>query len=269
MDTSVQQVTWTPRYGVAQRHWDGFRRYAGLAHVYLLIRTGPAAAIPWIERGFPARPTDLAFLDIDDDLGLVVVRRDAQRDRVFAHCHYVLTPASAPGGVSEGSFIGVNPRQPPLRVVFRERWARPGVVIDRRAHRPFTAGYDLLAVLGEGDEFHHFQTLGSAVAAAAPLGWIRGADPDRSTRFVDQVRQDLNGLVPGDRVLDGTRTPPRGPGPARSPTAGTDAYEQILVFRPDGGVGLLRAARGAWAGLEVRGLIGALHPGEDRHLNLS
>lgn len=269
MDTPVQQVTWTPRYGLAQPHWDTVRRYAGVAHVYLLMRTGPAAAIPWIERGFPARPPDLGFLDIDADLGLVVVRWDAQRDRVFAHCHYVLTPAPSRGDASDGSFIGVNPRQPPLRFVFRERWARPGVVIDRRAHRPFTAGYDLLAVLGEGDEFHHFQTLGSAVAAAAPLGWQRGSNPDRSTRFVDQVRQDLNGLIPGDRVLDGTRPPTRGPGLGTSPTARADGYDQILVFRPDGGVGLLRAARGAWAGLEVRGLMAALHPGEERHLNLS
>jgi hypothetical protein len=269
MDTPVQQVTWAARYGIAQRDWEAFSRYAGANHVYLLLRGGPAAAIPWIERGFPARPSGLSTLDVDGDLGLLVARGETQRHRVFAHCHYVLMPAVPPRAQAHGGqFIGVNPRQPPLRVTFRERWARAGVVIDRRAHRPFTAGYELVAVIGEGDEFHHFQTLGSAVGAAAPLGWRRGPDPDRSTRFVDQVRQDLNGLLGSERVLDGTRGQARGPSSAGSAGSSADVHDQIVIFRPDGGVGLLRSPAGAWSRLEVRVLVAALQDRETPLPNL-
>jgi hypothetical protein len=254
MDTPVQQVTWAARYGIAQRHWDIIRRYAADRHVYVLIRAGLSTAIPWIERGFPTRPPDLAFLGLEPALGLVVAAGDAERDRVFAHGHYVLTSVAVAGSGAGGPFIGVNPRQPPLGAIFREAWARDGVVIDRRAHRPFTAGYELLAVLGEGDEFHHDQTLESANSAAPPLGWRRGDDPTRGARFVDLVRQELNGVVEAGRVVDAT-DPHAGAG------KGAPGQDRVVVFRPDGRVAMVTAPARAWARMQVGGLMAALRPG--------
>jgi hypothetical protein len=283
-DTPVQQITWAATHGIAQRHWDVFRRYAELSHVYLLMRAGQPAAIPWIERAFPPRPYELGFLEVDPTVGLLLARGGARRVRVFAHGHYVLTPAvgvvlasgraaaetaaeAIPGdasggeGIVGGPFLGLNPRQPPLRVLFRERWAQAGVVVDRRTHRPFTAGYDLLAVLGEGDEFHRLQNVGAAASGAAPLGWRLGPGNDASTRFLTLVRQDLNRKLEGERVLDGTRGDAPGPGSSTGEVSRAASLETIVVFRPDGAVGLLRTPPGGWARLGVERVMAALHPG--------
>jgi hypothetical protein len=275
VDTPTQHVTWGAHHGITQRHWGVFRRYAESSRVYLLIRGAPPAAIPWIERVFPPRPYELAFLDVEPGSGLLLAQREAQRVRVFAHGHYVLTSAvdaalperaevggaagvvarASPGGGTVGPFLGVNPRQAPLGVLFRDPWARAGVVVDRRTHRPFTAPYELLAVLGEDDEFHQLQAVGAAAKAAAPLGWRRGSDSGAAVPFVALVRQDLNGLIEGERVLDGTRPRPPGPGTSGGGAAGRGGMEELLVFRPDGLVSLLRTRSGGWSRVAVRTVV--------------
>jgi hypothetical protein len=125
-----------------------------------------------------------------------------------------------------------------------------------------TAGYELVAVLGEDDQFHHLQTLGS-MATAAALGWRRGGDAERSTRFVSRVRLDLNGLIEGHRVLERTlQGPASASGGSAQPGAG--AHDRVLVFRPDGGVGVLRSTAGTWAQMKVGRLMGALYPDPER-----
>jgi hypothetical protein len=279
VDTPIQHVTWAPHHGMAQRHWEVLRRYAGSRRVYLLLRGAPPAAIPWIERAFPPRPYELGFLDVDPASGLLLAEWEAHRVRVFAHGHYVLTPVNAelahgaasggaavdvaidPAGAAPGRgpplnpFLAVNPRQAPLPVVFRERWARAGVVVDRRSQRPFTGAYDLLAVVGEGDGFHQPQSVGTAANAAAPLGWRRSSASGGATRFLAVVRHDLNRLIEGERVLDGTRGQPPGRGPSTAAASGTSPLENLLVFGPDGAVGLLRVPCGGWSRLQVRTVV--------------
>ena len=49
-------------FGIAFAHWLSFQQIATQMNKIIMVRGGKKNAIPWIERGFPAKPIELKVL---------------------------------------------------------------------------------------------------------------------------------------------------------------------------------------------------------------
>src|SRR5262249_40357483 len=142
---------------ITRSHWEDFRAVAGDPDRprVLLIRAGKPAAIPWIEKNFPAKP--MAFKSkVDPVVGLLFARTRAERDNALAAGHLVLDrlrdAAGMPRHTALPAFVGEgrDPRGQPVRKVFNKAehpWAQEALIVDSTSLKPFTSDYDLAAVI--------------------------------------------------------------------------------------------------------------------------
>jgi hypothetical protein len=72
--TIGRESPWRSSCGITRRHWTEFANYAAARGIFLFVRGGKEAAIPWIERNFPGKPLSLSFLKVDPRAGLLFAR---------------------------------------------------------------------------------------------------------------------------------------------------------------------------------------------------
>lgn len=266
---NAQEVAWSPRYGIAHGHWVALCAYAAERQMHLLVRGGKEAAIPWIRQQYPGKPMDLGFLKVDPELGLLIAP-EAERPKVFALGHYVLTTS---GGA--GNYVAVRSRGPhreQLPRTFSEselrhasgRSARlelDGVVVDALTKLPFTSDYDLAAIVGAGERFNYYGTFGSMSAEVVGAG--PGEKRDITNLYIEQVRSELNHRV-GRRFLHGSNVQYHGEDVIGT-SFGTRPGEEIVVFSADHRAYVFAAAGGLDGPMQVVRALLAMNP-EQAHV---
>ena len=208
MSSFEEKVQWQPRFGIARAHWDALRDYAASRALFIYVRGGKEASIPWIERGFPGKPLALKA-KVDPTLGLLVAR-DAH-DRAQAHDagHFVVTRGGAGLQLAGARTTTSLPSGPMMAV-----WAREGVVVDGARRMPFTSDYDLAAVLPV--DFAYGRDLGQ-----------RQVDGSVTSPWAEQLRRDLNRAFGSERFRHG----PQAQYDQRLANA-ADKSEWIVAFAP-------------------------------------
>ena len=244
MRTPLTKVAFDPRYGVAPRHWTALLDYARREALYLFVRGGKPAAIPWIERGFPGKPLELK-IKVDPQSGLLLARDAREREAVFRARHLVL--ARGPRGLQ-----AVDERGQPLggrTVPAAERWAVEGAVVDRLSGQPFTSDYDIAAVVPAGGFDYQRDVQGFAL------------DASRTSHLAEQTRRELNQRFGSQRFQHG----PQALYDQKLSNSDTDS-ELIVAFCANGDAYTFRTpASPAAAVMQYRDLLIALHPGQ-RHV---
>lgn len=250
---------WEPRYGITRWHWSRISEYAASEGLYLLIRSGKESALRWIEADFPGKPMELGFLKVDAQLGLLVATDPDRVQRVYAAGHYVLAPQSPP----MGGFVASNPARGPLGRVFRQGWARAGVVIDRQTQLPFTSDYDLAAIIGASGHFNAFGTMGS-MAPGLP-GTTMAGKHHFTNLYTEAHRHRLNALLGSKRFLHGTQV--QYFDDSTSNTFANSGHETILAFHPDRNVYRMLAPAGVTGAAFVWNVLRALLPEHEATFN--
>ncbi|MFN0058532.1 MAG: hypothetical protein ACKVX7_08750 [Planctomycetota bacterium] len=241
MRTALKKVGFQPSFGVTSTHWSIVLSYTQHKQIFLLLRGGKAAALPWIERRFPAKPLDLK-IKVEPRTGLLWAHSNSDRSEVFGAGHLVL--ARGPLG-----FRAVNQKGTPGNAINypdTEAWVAAGVVIDRASGHPFTSDYDLAAVIHR-TEFDYTSDV---------VGFKLGKS--RTSPLAEQVRSELNELF-------GSRRIPHGPQVMYDQKFSPDGAggETILTFCPNGDVYAFATPDDeAESCMQYRDLLIAIHPGK-------
>jgi hypothetical protein len=227
-------------FGFTTDHWNAIRQYASDGKLYVFFRGGKQAAVPYIERGFPAKPSAIKA-KVDATLGLLVVAEadaGAARakgfyviDSVAADGSYVATTAA--GNQASGKASGWTPR--PLVVMTR---------VDASL-LPITSDYDLAAVFDAtahtNDQYAQAAVLGGYRHVSEPKDYWKEYDSKTRTsrggesNLSERVRLELNELLgPPDRIEHGPQAVYQ-PGQLASASPGgdgDDTSDRIIVFCP-------------------------------------
>lgn len=213
------------RFGIAGNHWLSFQQIASQMNKIILVRGGKKNSIPWIERGFPAKPLELK-IKVDEDVGLLVAQGH-EHATVFQAGHYVV--------VKSGKDYVVE-RKPastlPLTDVAPKNlqgmcsctsWARQGLVLDRESGLPFTSDYDIAAVIDLNDPRW----------GRTHLSEPQADTPNLTSRFVQPVLDRLNAAMSAGTCVQG-QTRARHGTQAQIFTGSPmhDDKDVILVFYP-------------------------------------
>jgi hypothetical protein len=140
------------RFGIARNHWLSFQRIATKMNKIILVRGGKEKAVPWIERGFPAKPLELK-IKVDPNAGLLVAQQH-EYSTVFQAGHYVVVKSGRDYLVERkpASTLPLSQVAPNLQGMCSwTSWVRPGLVLDRESGLPFTSDYDIAAVIDLDD----------------------------------------------------------------------------------------------------------------------
>jgi hypothetical protein len=140
------------RFGIARNHWLSFQRIATQMNKIILVRGGKEKAIPWIKRGFPAKPLELK-IKVDPNAGLLVAQQH-EYSTVFKSGHYVVVKSGGDYLVERkpASTLPLSQVAPNLQGMCSwTSWVRPGLVLDRESGLPFTSDYDIAAVIDLDD----------------------------------------------------------------------------------------------------------------------
>lgn len=225
-----------PQTGIDLAHWNTFQQVAAAQGLFVVVRSGTAAALRWIQQGFPPRPQNLS-LPLDPATGLVVARSRAERSAALRARHLVVEREP-----SQFIVVDTADRARPLFVVAPVvyqtspahylRWAAEGVVLDRTRGLPFTAAYTLLG------------------AFLAPEGRSQPASQGTLTEAtvsgpsLHQLLDCLNQAMP---CSPEDRPPSTGrvqySNPHVNPPAANATREDALVFTPSGSVVRVSDAR--------------------------
>jgi hypothetical protein len=139
-------------FGIAFAHWLSFQQIAIQMNKIIMVRGGKKNAIPWIERGFPAKPLELK-IKVDRATGLLVAESH-EHSTVFQAGHYVLVKSGNDYVVKRNlaSTVPLSHVAPKLAGMCSYiSWARQGLVLDRKSGLPFTSDYDIAAVIDLDD----------------------------------------------------------------------------------------------------------------------
>jgi len=221
-------------FGIAMAHWKAFQQVAGQkiggnGPWIILLRGGKECSIPWIERGFPAKPLEFK-IKIDSVLGLLKVER-SEYETVWAKGHHVLM--NSPGGfkvhLSKEDCKPIESVVPTNLVgeCNHKSWQREGLVLDRFTHLPFTSDYDVAAVIDLNDP-----RWGRTHLSVTVLG-----EKNFSSPYNQPVLDALNRLMGDGTCLRGQPRIPHGTQAqvmSGSPMNKDD--DRILVFYPNGKV---------------------------------
>jgi hypothetical protein len=253
-----RDVSWAPDYGITSKHWRAVSLYA-FNKYYVMIRAGKAAAIPWIEKGYPAKPRELGFVKIDPEIGLLVATDPQKQASAKEVGHFVLEPRKITGPTgARDQLVAVNKRGEELKERFDQSWARRGMIVDAESHLPFTSDYDLAAVI-DTKRFEYDDTIGS----------IPGKG-NRTSVFIEFVRSELNARFGSKRIQHGTQAQYEGD-LASAKTKDNDHMpgepERILAFCADSRVRLFSTGAD-WGSLQLTDMIKALHPEKSHMFNL-
>lgn len=185
MNTSMRKIGWSPEFGIAARHWMQISRYASFQRLYLFVRGGKEAAIPWIEEGFPGKPMELGFLKVEPRTGLLWASTGEEQRQVFQASQLVLRRVGAAIRAVGETGTPASPR------VYHEPWAGAGVVIEARSGLPFTSDYDLAAVI-PAKELDYTRDV---------AGFLMGRS--RTSHWAEQARAELNREFGSERFRHG------------------------------------------------------------------
>lgn len=239
MSTALYPAQYHPRFGITEHHWPAIAAYAAHHRLYIFIRGGKAASIPWIELGFPGKPMTLKF-GVDAAKGLLVARSAAERNQVLEAGHLLLVKTPQ-GWRAAGGHARVTL---PLSHPVSDRWAEEGIVVDRATLLPFTSDYDLSAVIPSADFDYMRDVAGFSLGASVTSSWA------------EQVRNDLNGIFGSQRFRHG----PQALYDQKLANKPKDA-ERIVAFCANGDVYWFHAGLTPEAAtMQYRDLILALHP---------
>jgi hypothetical protein len=220
-------------YGMTARHFRIFQDVAAVREVILFVRGGKKAAIPWIERGFPAKPIFLKA-KVDPSLGLLKLGVGESRQAAYHHLCYVVD--ELPNGKGLVANCPEHPFRPSIPVNFRESpWSMlsfsssnlQGLVIQESSMLPYTSDYDLGAVVPVRGG------ISAAIHADEPRSWQYGFQKNLTSRLVESVAAELN-----RRMCEPTgnvRTSPRVMHGANAQYSGSPANrdnEPVLIFLP-------------------------------------
>ncbi len=140
------------RFGIAYNHWLSFQQIATQMTKIIMVRGGKENAIPWIERGFPAKPLELK-IKVDRASGLLVAQSH-EYPTVFLAGHYIVVQSGNDYVVDRNpaSTVPLSQVAPKLQGMCScTSWARQGLVLDRMSGLPFTSDYDIAAVIDLDD----------------------------------------------------------------------------------------------------------------------
>jgi hypothetical protein len=232
-------VTYDSRFGITKRHFGVFQDVAAFGGWILMVRGGKPAAIPWINRGLPAKPIFLKA-KVDPALGLLRLPRDASREPAHHHLCYVVESAPAPGAPTLAATNPLHPHRKTLAVdLGRWPWSEPllrhhrddlvGLVLDESG-LPFTSDYDLGAVIPVGGPL-------SAATTGAAGSHQYDYQKNITSALVQHVATELNRrmLLPGGNVRTSVRVV-HGASAQYKNSPADKAGESILVFYPSGQV---------------------------------
>lgn len=218
---SAQKLThYDEKFGITGAHWHVFLRFATQRKKVVMVRATKPAAIPWIERKFPAKPLEFKT-KTDPFLGLLIARTPAELENV-KHTGNFVEPM--PNNMDVRRFVEelVVKRNNPTA---KSPASRPGttpkaeayLVIERNSGLPFTSDYDLSAVF-DLDHPDYFLTFGSQ---ATTVGG------NRTNLYTNAAIRELNRRFGSERIMHGTQAQGTG-------DAANGDYEHILVFAPQG-----------------------------------
>jgi hypothetical protein len=214
-------------FGITWRHWQILADYARSRKCVLCIRCGKRAAVPWIERGFPAKSLDFKECKVDPHVGLLRARTVAERSEAARRGYPVLEAASTDpaefvaklGGrdAFEGARFNAS-NHGWLRLALRRLPSRKPedlkLIIDPHRGLPITSDYDLAAIVDTANP-DYYLTYAS---------WAGSAN--RTNPHTSGVVAELNRLFGTRRIMHGTEAQYSG-GLAH----GND--DAILAFHPD------------------------------------
>ena len=239
MSTVLHPAKYDAQFGITEQHWPALAAYAAHHRLYIFIRGGKRASIPWIEFGFPGKPMQLKF-GVDASKGLLVARAPAERQQVFDAGHLLLTKTTQ-GWRAAGPDARITL---PVSHPVSDRWAEEGIVVDRATLLPFTSDYDLSAVIPSGDFDYVRDMAGFMLGASVTSSWA------------EQVRNELNAIFGSLRFRHG----PQAMYDQKLANRAEDA-ERIVAFCANGAAyWFLAALTPESAMVQYRDLVLALHP---------
>jgi len=218
---------YTRTFGIANAHWRVFQEVAAQGPRIILVRGGKESSIPWIERGFPAKPPELE-IKVDPQIGLLVARND-EYGKVRAAGHFILERAG------QGFVVKMPSGPKPIETLVPKNlmgecdyknWQREGLVLSKTQFVPFTSDYDIAAVIDLKDP-----RWGRTFLSEPVLG-----EKNLTNMYIQPVLDALNArmgngtcLARQPRVQHGTQAQ-YGGSPLNKPG------EPVLVFFPNGKV---------------------------------
>lgn len=203
-------------FGITPRHWQTLVTFARTRGYVIALRAGKRAAVPWIERGFPAKPLALKC-KVDPQVGLLFARTLDERVEAERAGYPTLQPVADSRGEllaklgRNDAFSGYRFQQA------REPWAKSDLVIDPATRLPITSDYDLAAVV---DTRQADYTLTYASAAGTT---------NRTNVATRAIADNLNALFGSRRIMHGSEAQYSG-----SLVHGDE--DQVVVFHPNGDV---------------------------------
>lgn len=208
------------KFGITAAHWHVFLRFANQRKKIIMVRATKPAAIPWIERKFPAKPLDFKT-KTDPILGLLIARTPDELENVKRTGNFV---EPMPNNMDVRRFVEelVAKRN---NATAKSAASRPAatppaeayLVIERSSGLPFTSDYDLSAVF-DVERPDYFLTFGSQ---ATTIGG------NRTNLYTSAAISELNKRFGSERIMHGTQA--QGTGDAAN---GDNEY--LLVFAPQG-----------------------------------
>jgi hypothetical protein len=202
-------------FGILRSHWNDLVQFARERGYVVALRTGKRAALPWIQRGFPAKPLALKT-KVCPETGLLIARSEADRQQAQGAGFPVLTPtgpnareyiAQLQGGRTAfaGQTFGSSSHD----------WARDGLIMDPVRRLPFTSDYDLAAVV-DTEQLDYEGTYMSRAGMA-----------NSTNVLVASVAGELNRRFGSPRIVHGSQAQYSG-------GMGHGDDDTVLIFHPDG-----------------------------------
>jgi hypothetical protein len=181
------------RFGIARNHWSSFQQIA--SHKIILVRGGKEKAIPWIEKGFPAKPLELK-IKVDARVGLLIAKPH-EHSTVFQAGHYVVVKRGSDYRVDRNlaSTVPLSQVAPPklTGMCSWTAWAQDGLVLDRSSGLPFTSDYDIAAVIDLLDPRW----------GKTHLSEVRADTPNLTSMYIQPVVDRVNALMSSGICIQG------------------------------------------------------------------
>jgi hypothetical protein len=229
-------------FGFTTDHWNAIRQYVSDREFYVFFRGGKSEAVPYIERGFPAKPSAIKA-KVDAKLGLLVVSSPADAGDARGKGFYIVESAGPDGQYVASTGNGRR------RSGKADRWpARANVVMAELAGNllPITSDYDLAAVFDANahtnDQYSQAAVLGGYRHVSEPADYWKEygqqikAPPGGESNLSKRVREELNCIFGApDRIEHGPQAVYQA-GQLASAAPGGDGDEtsdRIIAFCPE------------------------------------
>ena len=220
----VPVLGYDAKFGIAFAHWLSFQKIATQMNKIIMVRGGKKNAIPWIERGFPAKPLELK-IKVDRACGLLVAESH-EHSTVLQAGHYVVVRSGNDYVVKRNlaPTVPLSQVAPKLAGMCSYlSWARQGLVLDRKSGLPFTSDYDIGAVIDLDDPRW----------GRTHLSEPQPDTRNRTSRFIKPVVDRVNAVMAaGTCVLGQPRVPHGTQAQIQTGSPMHDDEDEVIVFYP-------------------------------------